>query len=284
MSFPRSKPPSNTSSGSQMLDFLTDGEKELVDSMTRLGHDLIAWRNDPSARHSISSHGLKLQADRWAHERLVDKLTQIWPHIPVISEEDASHCAHRPQQYWLIDPIDGTASWLHGFDGFVTQVALMEDGQPVAGFVNAPMRANFYIGLAGRGAFLNGIRIPARMENELHNPVIVDNTPEPHGIVEELMRRIPLQYRESGSLGLKCCMISNREADLFVKDVLVRDWDLAPAFVILNEIGGVLLQRDGSPYLFEGSWEKTQGFIAAATPSLSRRIIDALSSFSNSAI
>lgn len=246
---------------------LLENERALIRAMRKLGEQLIAWRRDDRARTILSRKDLKLQADKWAHECLTEAISALWPGVSIISEEDASHEARRPETYWLIDPIDGTASWLDGFSGFVTQAALIEADVPVAGYVFAPALDRFYLGLHGRGAWVNDDRLEVQQPRE--DVVLVDNTPTPHGIVVPMMQRLMATgYVESGSLGLKCCLVGDGTADLFVKDVVVRDWDMAPAAAILAEIGAVLVTADNRPYRFCGGWEKRDGIIAARSTEL----------------
>ena len=234
----------------------------LVADMRLLGADLLDWRNDASALHVYSRADLKTEGDRRAHRQLSAALTRDFPEIPVISEEDASHQTDRPERYWLIDPIDGTASWLGGFDGFVTQAALIEGEEPVVGLVYAPALDLFYTAAKGEGAWLNGNAMP-KLETR-DSMILIDNTPQPHGLCEDLMKVMHVTgYIESGSLGLKSCRVADGTADLFVKNVVVRDWDLAPAVVIMVELGAQLTKIDGTPFRFRGSWEKPEGFIAA---------------------
>lgn len=264
-----------------MQAVLSTAERALVASMRSLGRDLLEWRRDDAARSVLSPRDLKLQADRWAHERLSDTLREQWPDVPIVSEEDAHHAEARPGRYWLIDPIDGTASWLHGFPGFVTQAALIEDAIPVAGFVFAPALDRFYTGMSGRGAWLDDVRLTPPLRRA--RLATVDNTPAPHGIVARLMQHLPIaDYVESGSLGLKCCLVASGVADVFVKDVRVRDWDLAPAAAIFREIGACLMTPDGAGYRFEGPWEKTEGFIAARDGDLAGRVAEAIKELTRS--
>lgn len=252
----------------------------LAAEMRALGADLLAWRDDKDAQHLHSKADLKTEADRRAHRRLVDVLATQFAGVPVISEEDSEHLSDRPERYWLIDPIDGTASWLHGFDGFVTQAALIENNVPVLGLVYAPALDLFYTAARGEGAFLNGARLPQLASRE--GLVLIDNTPQPHGLCAALMDKMDVTgYIESGSLGLKSCRIADGGADLFVKDVVVRDWDLAPAAVLFSEIGGQLRGIDGQNYAFSGDWQKPKGFIAARTTEIVDQCVNALNALGN---
>ena len=77
-------------------------------------------------------------------------------------------------------------------------------------------------------------------------------------------------YYESGSLGLKCCLVADQTADLFLKDVTVRDWDIAPAMPIVSGVGGVLSLADGQPFELAGSYQKTSGLVVARDKDLWR--------------
>jgi 3'(2'), 5'-bisphosphate nucleotidase len=245
---------------------------DVVTGLRAVGRDILAWRDDAQAKTLHSRKDFKTEADRRAHAALVAILKAAFPADPVISEEDATHDSARPSRYWIIDPIDGTASWYEGYSGFVTQVALIEDARPVFGAVYAPALDRLWLALAGAGArTAAGAMEPLRPRDGL---VIVDNTPQPHGIAAELMREMAATgYRESGSLGLKVCLVADGTADLFVKDVVVRDWDMAPAAVILAELGGWMSMPDGSAFRFDGSLEKSAGVIAARTPELGGRAV-----------
>lgn len=250
----------------------------VIATFGELGERLQAWRDDAAMRRRLSDRELKLVADRQAHEFLNRRLAELDPSIPVVSEEDASHPEARPDRYWLIDPIDGTASWLGGYDGYVTQGALIEGTDPTVGVVVAPELGLTYFGHRARGAFLNGVEMTKRPTGAGDlKPIMIDNTPEPHGVTEFLTRSLGLSgYVESGSLGLKACRVADGTADLFVKDVVVRDWDMAPAAVILGEVGACLTLADGTAFPFRGAFEKPSGVIVARDDRLVVRTVAAL--------
>lgn len=251
----------------------------LCQSLQDLGRLLCTWRDEPEARQVHDARQFKTEVDRRAHTHLVDTLFRLSPDTPVISEEDdpaalAQATHQRPARYWMIDPLDGTASWYGGFAGFVTQVALIVDDQPVLGALHAPVPNKTWVARRGHGAWLNGARLlPRRVQR---SPVFVDNTSTPHGITQRLMDALQTTgYVESGSLGLKAALVADGSADVFIKDVVVRDWDLAPVAVLLAETGGVLLDLAGRPYRFCGALEKSGGFIAAAAASLGETVLRA---------
>lgn len=186
----------------------------------------------------------------------------------------------KPSSYWLIDPIDGTASWYEGFTGFVTQIAYIENDLPIFGVIYAPALNKLWWAVKDRGAFLNDNKLP-KCRTELFDSGfrLIDNYPEPKRIAKTISEGMVVKnYIESGSLGLKSVLVADGSADLFVKDVLIRDWDIAPAYVILNELGCHLSDLKGESILFTGSHEKNNGLIVAANVSLARKVVDFISS------
>lgn len=192
--------------------------------------------------------------------------------IPIISEEDiSSQSIDRPKEYWLIDPIDGTASFAQGFSGFVTQVALIQYGQPYLAAIFAPALKRMYMAEKGKGATVNGQLIRVNTSN-MQTLTLVDNYPHPRGIAEYLFHNLScVNYLESGSIGLKICLVAEGKADIFIKDVFVRDWDVAPPHLVLSEAGGVLTQFTGESFGYNGNYDK-RGLIVTTSALLLKQI------------
>lgn len=246
----------------------------VIGLVVEIGKKLVDWQNDKNLRKIHSEKHFKTEADSQAHGILMDGLSRLFPNIPTISEEDIFHNQERPSEYWLIDPIDGTASWYDGYSGFVSQAALIINERPVFGVVHAPKMNSIWYAEKGKGTFLNGVLLP---QLRPHSRItFIDNTPQPHGITNKIMNILGTQsYLESGSIGLKSVLIADGRADAFVKDVYVRDWDLAPADIILSEVGGHMCLLNGKKYLYSGDYLKKDGFIVARDKSLMLEIVSA---------
>lgn len=239
------------------------------------GKELMRLRGSAAAQGQWQGAQLKTDADDQLHHFLARSLRELYPGIPVLSEEDSSSLQEvRPQRYWLIDPIDGTASFSAGYHGFVTQIAFLEDGEPRFAVVHAPALQLLYVAQAGQGASLNGAVLAA--QPKAGRRILIDNYPEPRGCAMKLHAGLACTgYVESGSIGLKICRVADGTADLFVKDVAVRDWDVAPGDLILREAGGSLSRTDGGKYLYHGGFEKG-GLIAAHSVALATAAVSCL--------
>jgi 3'(2'), 5'-bisphosphate nucleotidase/myo-inositol-1(or 4)-monophosphatase len=224
--------------------------------LREVGAELLARRRSSLADGSWQEGQFKAAVDRFAHDALTSELSKIAPDLPILSEEDlASHWRERPDSYLIIDPVDGTASYAHGFPGYVTQIAMIQDDQPQLGAIYAPETDELYLATRGQGATCNGR--PLSTSRDQCRLFLTDNYPEPRGIAADLASSLNITgYLESGSLSLKICRVADGSADLFVKDVVVRDWDIAPAHLILEEAGGVLTLLNGQPMVYRGDLDK----------------------------
>lgn len=255
-----------------------DEHQRLVEAVAaavvEVGDLLRRWRTDAEVCSGVwEGSQFKARADAMAHRALGERLAAIDPRTPVISEEDpASLARKRPPRYWLIDPIDGTASYVHGFSGYVTQAALVVGDRPEVAVVHAPESKTLYTAVRGGGARRNGLALSALAPCPPGEGVLTDNTPEPRGIARRVHDHFGYSaYLESGSISLKLCRIAEGAAHLFVKDVPVRDWDMAAPELILSEVGGRAVRLDGGDFGYRGPWEHT-GLVAAADPATCHRI------------
>ncbi|GAA1462723.1 inositol monophosphatase [Nocardiopsis exhalans] len=248
--------------------------KAVADAVVEVGALLREWRSDPAVRSGVwEGSQFKAEADAMAHRALSQRLTAIDAQIPVVSEEDpASLSRERPPRYWLIDPIDGTASYVHGFAGYVTQAALVIGESPEVAAVFAPESGVLYTAVRGQGARRDGVPLPGHPPTLAGHGVLTDNTPEPAGIARRVYDHFGYgEYLESGSISLKLCRIAEGAAHLFVKDVPVRDWDVAAPGLVLAETGGLVTRLDGAAFTYRGSFEHT-GLVGAADPSTCRAV------------
>lgn len=244
-----------------------DVEKGLL----KIGDEILSWQSQDKFREVLEPTAFKTYADKQAHSLLVSLLNDSFKNTIVLSEEDISHDLERPESYWLIDPIDGTSSWYHGYDGFVTQIAYIENNIPTYGAVYSPAHKKIWTAIKNNGAFLNGTLLQKLKATD--RLILIDNYPEPRSIAMKVANNIEISsYLECGSLGLKSCMVADGTADVFIKDVVVRDWDIAPAIVIINEVGGVLRDLNGENIKLTGSFDNNTGLIVARDISLMEKI------------
>lgn len=238
-----------------------------------IGEMLLVWQKEGILEGHWEGTQFKARVDLMAHNELESRLKKLDSNIPVLSEENLdSLCVNRPQLYWLIDPIDGTASFVQGFNGFVTQIALIEQQKPVISAIYAPALKSLYWAQRGEGAFCNENRLIIQTDIKLRT--LIDNYPEPRGIARQVYDAFSFQYYvECGSISLKICKIADRSADLFIKNVQVCDWDFAAPQLVLEEAGGFLCYLDGDKPVYKGSYAHN-GLIVCQSAENARKIVE----------
>jgi fructose-1,6-bisphosphatase/inositol monophosphatase family enzyme len=238
-----------------------------------IGNQIAEWRNDEKLRTVLEPKEFKTAADKKAHQLICNLIQALFGKVIILSEEEDIKEGNRPTKYWLIDPIDGTASWYNGFDGFVTQAAYIENDIPIYGIVYAPVLNKLWSAIKNKGAFLNGIQITSTHTNNLIT--LIDNYPEPRRIAKTIFNQLPIDnYIECGSLGLKSCMVADGTADLFVKDIVIRDWDIAPIITIMEELNGLITDLQGNKIELKNSFIKTNGLVVTRSAQLLSNIVN----------
>ncbi|MDP4840376.1 MAG: inositol monophosphatase [Alphaproteobacteria bacterium] len=251
---------------------------ELYEDLLRTaGEFLKKNKKNYSSDYTISHKQVKSKADLDVNNILISGIQKISGCSVILSEEIQTSFGVREiksaDKLFIVDPIDGTASYVEGFSGYVTQLAYLEKGIPIFSLVFSPENDEMYVAYKDEGAYLNSVRLSVNRSPQ-NNVVFIDNTPTPNSEIKKLMNHyINASYIECGSIGLKLCKVASGEANVFFKDVIVRDWDLIPPTLILEEAGGIILSLEGKKvnYFLNQDFSH-EGFIAVS----SRQLVDNL--------
>ncbi|QPQ56120.1 3'(2'),5'-bisphosphate nucleotidase CysQ [Allosphingosinicella flava] len=191
------------------------------------------------------------EADRKAEAIILARLATFYPDIPILAEEEA--CAGRipdlGRRFFCVDPLDGTKGFVQRNGEFTVNIALVENGAPVAGVVYAPDSHALFYGARGEGAFrqregsvLQPIRTRPRPEAGLtaigsrnHQKPETDAWVAGKGIAE---------FLPSGS-SLKFCLIAEGSADVYPRHGPTMEWDTAAGQAVLEAAGGRVMMLDG---------------------------------------
>jgi myo-inositol-1(or 4)-monophosphatase len=202
------------------------------------------------------------EADIAANDLLEQRLRSATPDYGWLSEEsvDDESRLGKPM-VWIVDPIDGTRSYLAGREDWCVSVALVEGDQPVLAAVFAPVTDEFFFASRGGGAVRNDISLRATPGIELDFPKIAGPKP----LVERLNPgpgEISL-YPRIGSLALRLCRVAEGRLDAAFAGGQSRDWDLAAANLIVQEANGNMTALSGETIRYNRR-DVTHGVLVAA--------------------
>jgi myo-inositol-1(or 4)-monophosphatase len=183
------------------------------------------------------------EADIAADALLREQLTAFAPDYEWLSEESAD-IAGRPthRRRWVVDPIDGTRSYMKGQSDWSISVALVEDGRPIAAALYAPATNELFTAVAGGGAVRNGSKIAVSGCRTLESARIAG----PRFTLERLSTEFAFDaVPRIHSLALRFARVACGEIDIAIASENSRDWDLAAADLLVHEAGGLLSGIDG---------------------------------------
>ena len=199
--------------------------------------------------------------DRFLREHLV----AARPDYGWLSEETAdSPDRLSARRTFVVDPIDGTRAYIEGLPTWCVSIAVVENGRPLVGVLDCPVKGEIFLALRGGGATRNGSTIAARGNTpaRLGGPMpMLDTARKSLGTGFETIAYVP-------SLAYRIAMVASGEIDgTFVK-ANAQDWDLAAADLILEEAGGALIDISGEPLLYAKAVSRHGVLVAGSEPLL----------------
>ncbi len=194
------------------------------------------------------------RVDREVEDWILEELARISPGVPVLSEEHF-HGEEVPSTGWIVDPLDGTRSFIHGIPHFAVTLAFMEGREITLGVTYAPMEEEFFHAARGKGTWFNGSRVSVSSVSEPSRAVVAMGLP--YRGREHLDRLLAfyrkaylkgMALRHTGSAALDLCYVAcGRYDGLFYMDL--SPWDVAAGGLMVQEGGGAVEGLDGKPWL-----------------------------------
>jgi len=217
---------------------------------------------------------LVTEVDHASERLLIERLLDARPDDGILGEEGGSIVGTSGVE-WVIDPIDGTTSFVYGLPGFSVSVAARIDGETVAAVVNAPAIATVYSAALGHGTTRNGRPVTCTSITELSKAMVATGFSPDHDRRrrqgEHLADLIPdiRDIRRMGSAALDLAAVAAGQVDAYF-EIGLAEWDWAAGVLLVAEAGGfVIAERDP---------DTGRAFVAAAAPGIADALVDRLRS------
>jgi len=194
-----------------------------------------------------------------ASEQLIKEMIQShFPKHQILAEEGGAQ-GGQSQYKWIIDPLDGTTNYAHGYPCFAVSIAIERAGEVIAGVVYDPMRDELFAAERGSGATLNNRPIHVSDTDKLSQALLVTGFPydirttKRNNIDNFISFMMNAQaVRRDGSASLDLCYVACGRFDGFW-EIGLNPWDSAAAHLIILEAGGVVTRFDGSEFSIYGN-------------------------------
>jgi myo-inositol-1(or 4)-monophosphatase len=194
-----------------------------------------------------------------ASEHLVSAaIGEAFPTHSILGEEGGSHGGDDARYRWLVDPLDGTTNYTHGFPLFCVSIGFEVEGKLEFGVVYAPCQEELYVAQAGQGATLNDQPLQVSNVDDLRQAMLATGFPYDRGdaLTRALKSFDVLSFRSQavrrvGSAALDLCSVASGRFDAYWEHS-VRPWDLGAGALVVLEAGGQLSATDGSAFDVDG--------------------------------
>jgi len=196
---------------------------------------------------------LVTEVDHACEALIVESLGTQRPGDAVLAEEGSGDDRPGAAWRWIIDPLDGTTNYAHGYPRFCVSIGVEHEGVREVGVVYDPLLEELYSATRGAGAFLNGRRLRVSQEHDLGRALVatgfaydVRHNPDDNLDHFASFVKTARAVRRDGSAALDLCYVAAGRFEGFW-ELQLHPWDVAAGFLIVEEAGGRVSDRSGGP-------------------------------------
>jgi len=216
----------------------------------RILRERISGNREVSYKGEIN---LVTEMDRLSERTVVETILEAFPGHGVLAEEEAK-IENGSEFLWIIDPLDGTTNYAHGYPSFSVSIGLERSGDVIAGVVYDPMRDELFSAEREKGAFLNGKPISVSKNDILIRSLLATGFPYDRAVSKDnnlnyfnALIMASQEIRRSGSASLDLCSVAAGRLDGYW-ELKLHPWDVAAGVLIVQEAGGTVSDFSGTRY------------------------------------
>jgi myo-inositol-1(or 4)-monophosphatase len=234
-----------------------------------------ALGGEPLEVKSKRVHDYVTQVDRAAEQAIIDIVRKAYPEHGFLAEESGASPA-QAEYRWIIDPLDGTTNFIHGFPQYCISIAIEQRGSLAHAVIYDPVKNELFTASKGRGAFLNDRRVRVSKCLRLQDALIGTGFPFKEVSRLDLYSRQLRTFmqtsagvRRAGAAALDLAYVACGRLDAFW-ELGLSPWDMAAGALLIQEAGGLVGDLQGESGFMQS------GDICAATPKLFPIVLEAL--------
>ncbi len=220
------------------------------------------------------------RADNASNKIITERLNELYPQIPVLSEEGKEIPFEERKNweyFWLVDPLDGTKEFIKRNGECTVNIALIHKGIPVAGVIYAPAlnlndgsnstKGVIYFSQKGLGSFKKDLKTGEQKQihcssNSAEEITIVKSRSHSSDEEEKFLSKFRIKSETAIGSSLKFCLIAEGKADLYYRHGPTMEWDTAAGQAILTEAGGKVIDLSGNEFIYNKQSLLNTSFIA----------------------
>jgi 3'(2'), 5'-bisphosphate nucleotidase len=196
---------------------------------------------------------------------LRDKIQNLTPNIPIISEETVDlNIENKNKDFWLIDPIDGTKDYIKKKEEYTLNAALIVNLRPVLGIIYAPAKNRLFFSYGKNLAFeiQNGKKLVLNCKKKTSEILGLEHSGNTPAEVIDIYKKHKVEKTLKMSSSLKFCVLAAGEADIYAANARASEWDIAAGHAILEHAGGLVTTHSNKEILYGKIKYKNPSLIA----------------------
>ncbi len=234
------------------LKSITEG---LIDTFNTAGKESIKLYDQGLKIEIKSDKSPVSNGDLKVNELVTNKILQLTPNIPIISEETVDlKIKNRFDIFWLIDPIDGTKEYIAGKDEYTINAALIINKVPVIGLVGAPKKNKLFFSYSPGESFVIENEIVKKINCTKKQPknkiVALSSVFKPSDIILNKLKEFNVTSIVKMASSYKFCVIATGEYDIYAARERANEWDYAAGHAVAANAGAIIKTLDGKPFLY----------------------------------
>ena len=209
--------------------------------------------------------GLKIQikddkspvsnGDIKVNELISNKISQLTPKIPIISEETVDlKKKNQAKIFWLIDPIDGTKEYIAGKDEYTLNAALVMNNVPVIGLVGVPKKGKLFFSYSPGESYLiennKTKKINCIKQQPKNKIVALSSVIKPSDMILNILKKHKVTSIVKMASSYKFCVIATGEYDIYAARERANEWDYAAGHAVAQNAGAIIKTLDNKPFLY----------------------------------
>ncbi|MDX2196564.1 MAG: 3'(2'),5'-bisphosphate nucleotidase CysQ [Cytophagales bacterium] len=218
---------------------------EIIQIASQASKAILDIYNDDKFINNIDikpDHSPVTHADSAANHIIVSALQNLYPHIPIISEEQ-SHAPYEIRKhwhtFWLIDPLDGTKEYIKRNGQFTVNISLIENGTPVIGVIHIPVLDTCYYAIGGQSYIIkNGTKTLIKVSNKSKSLTSIGSSSHASEVEHIFLSKFDINTHIHAGSSLKFCYVADGTADIYYREGPTMEWDTAAGHCIVQGAGG----------------------------------------------
>lgn len=229
-------------------------QEEVIEIVKKAGELLLSKAKSGFSICHKGQIDLVTDADQSSEEYITEELAKRFPGLSILAEEQGRSGCKDAEYLWLVDPLDGTTNFAHGFPHYAISVALTKGGKSVLGVIYDPVAREMFTAKLNEGAYLNGQKLQVSTSKDVQQSLFVTGFPYNVAVTKEdnlrtfaKITKASQGVRLTGSAALNLCYVACGRVDGYWEK-FIKPWDVAAGSLIVSEAGGRLSSYSGDEF------------------------------------